>query len=276
MQIAASTPLQSLFGYGAGGAIRPVTPAAQAPAARFGRSWSAEDQAFGAALIREVRRPREPALYGPDARLHDADRGEGASDEAEAAEDRTLQALQQRDRTVRRKEEDNGESVGGRHFLYQIGPDGQNYAVGSAAHVVRKDKTEGSTEEKSVSGALGASDQELLRRLGARDAMVRGHESAHIMAAGPQARGPAEYTYQTGPDGNRYAVSGSVDIAVQSSPASEEDAARQAARAERAATAPGEVSLADTQVAMRARQLTARNRGRALEVYADQAAFTPA
>ncbi|MCL1890185.1 MAG: hypothetical protein FWF99_06790 [Desulfovibrionaceae bacterium] len=129
-------------------------------------------------------------------------------------------------------------------------------------------------ERGSLPGAgdKSAADRELLERLQARDLLVRGHESAHILAAGGQATGPARYDYQTGPDGRQYAIGGSVDISIVSSPASDEEAAIQAETARRAATANGEMSLADMRVATRAAELSARARNRALEAYAGQAA----
>ncbi len=194
--------MQSVFGYGPSGRAAPVNPATAARQAESGSSWSLEDQAFGAALLREARREEEPALYGADAKLK------------------------------------------------QFGPGDP------------KSKTE-----------MSAEDQALLDKLKARDSLVRGHETAHIMAAGGQATGPAQYTYQTGPDGRQYAIGGSVNIAVVSSPSSDEDAANQAATASRAAMANSEMSLCDMQVAMRASELSAKAKSRALDAYAEQAEF---
>jgi hypothetical protein len=93
-------------------------------------------------------------------------------------------------------------------------------------------------------------DEKMLRELQQRDAQVRSHESAHVMAAGGQASMPT-YSYQTGPDGRRYAIGGSVDISMISSGDSEQSA-RQAQKAYRAAMAAGEPSSADMQAASRA------------------------
>ncbi len=263
MRVAESIALHSVFGYGPSGRAAPVTPAAPVPSVRSGSSWSLEDQAFGAALVREARRDPESPLYGPDARLRDSDA---------AADDRTVQALEQRDQEVRRNEKERGDAVGGSQYIYQIGPDGRQYAVGSTAHVVRKKDGDGGEEGP---GELSGADKALLEKLKARDSLVRGHETAHIMAAGGQTAGPAQYTYQTGPDGRPYAIGGSVNIAVVSSPVNDEDAARQAETARRAATANGGMSLRDMQVAMRATELSARAKNRALDAYAGRAGFGP-
>lgn len=204
MQVAASTPLQSIFGYGSSGRAGPVASVTPAQAAGSGSSWSLEDQAFGAAVIREARRGTQDGedslQYGADAKLK------------------------------------------------QFGP--------------------GSPKSESE---MSSEDKELLDKLRARDSLVRGHETAHILAAGGQAAGPAQYTYQTGPDGRQYAIGGSVSISIVSSPVSDEDAANQAETARRAATANGEMSLRDMQVAMRATELSGRARSRAMDSYAAQA-----
>ncbi len=278
MQVAASTQLRSIFGYGSDGSVKTVTPASSAPSVRSGGSWTLEDQAFGAALIRESRRPQEPAAYGPDARLRGATQSAGS--EEDAADSRTTHALERREQEVRRKVEERGEAVGGTPFVYQSGPDGNMYAVGTAPHVVRK-KSEGesgddpgATEDAGEApGDLSASDRALQQRLEARDALVRGHEAAHMTAAGPQAKGPAQYTHQTGPDGKNYAIGGSVNISIVSSPMNDEDAARQAQTAARAAGAVGDMSLADAQVATRAGELSARAKARAHDAYARQAGY---
>ena len=158
--------------------------------------------------------------------------------------------------------------------LKQFGPKSAENADGGSPPW-----TLGSTGGQSPPMELKAADAEekaLLEKLRARDALVRGHETAHILAAGGQAIGPAQYTYQTGPDGRQYAVGGSVNISIVSSPANDEDSARQAETARRAAMVNGEMSLRDMQVAMRAAGISARSRSRAVDAYAGQADFEQA
>lgn len=77
---------------------------------------------------------------------------------------------------------------------------------------------EGAGKEKST-GKGGVSDQVSLSRearvfleqLKSRDREVRAHEQAHI-ASGGGLTGGATYSYQTGPDGNQYAIGGEVPI----------------------------------------------------------------
>lgn len=95
--------------------------------------------------------------------------------------------------------------------------------------------------------------QRAVRDLKARDREVRAHEQAHMAAGGPYVSGPY-YDYQKGPDGQRYAVGGSVNI--DASPIPDDPAAtvRKMDVVIRAALAPAEPSGQDLQVAASARQ----------------------
>jgi hypothetical protein len=100
-----------------------------------------------------------------------------------------------------------------------------------------------------------ANEQALLQRLKVRDDQVRAHEQAH-MAAGAQyiSRG-AQYEYQVGPDGNRYAVSGEVQISVSKVPGDPEATLEKAQAIKQAALAPARPSAQDRQVAAQALQM---------------------
>ncbi|WP_051678472.1 putative metalloprotease CJM1_0395 family protein [Thiomicrospira pelophila] len=97
--------------------------------------------------------------------------------------------------------------------------------------------------------------QQVLSQLRARDQEVRTHEQAHLSAAGQYATSGIKYSYQTGPDGQRYAVGGSVGI--DTSPvAGDPEATLQKARVvQRAALAPAEPSGQDMKVAAQASQM---------------------
>ena len=209
----------------------------------------------------------EASTYGPDALIRDGRGGQG--DEAARAERRMLTLLQARDSQVRHDEESRGEAVGSRAYIYQAGPDGRQYAVGTAPHLVREgEEASGEFEAGGsanlgsatlpalLSGSGGGEDREFESRLQARDRLVRAHEHAH-MAAGGQV-GAARYDYQTGPDGRRYAVGGSVSVVMTSVPGDPEATRRSANAAERAAMAPGGPSGQDFTVAANARRLRAR------------------
>ncbi|MFK7742132.1 MAG: putative metalloprotease CJM1_0395 family protein [Planctomycetota bacterium] len=106
---------------------------------------------------------------------------------------------------------------------------------------------------------LSEGEQEQVRELEARDREVRAHEQAHKAAAGDLAVGGPSYTYQTGPDGKRYAIGGEVKIQLRQGRTPEETA-RNMERAIRAANAPQSPSGPDRAVAAKAAQLAANAR----------------
>ncbi|WP_158045801.1 putative metalloprotease CJM1_0395 family protein [Skermanella pratensis] len=117
-------------------------------------------------------------------------------------------------------------------------------SVPSAASGVNGQSKDG--EKRDASG-LTEAERDQVKELKKRDTEVRNHERAH-QAAGGQYAGSPSYTYQTGPDGRRYAIGGEVSIDI--SP--ERDPAATIAKMERirgAATAPAEPSPQDYKVA---------------------------
>ena len=97
-------------------------------------------------------------------------------------------------------------------------------------------------------------DLALIRELAARDREVRAHEQAHNSVGGEYA-GAAEYTYEVGPDGKRYAVGGEVSIDVSKVPGDPEATIEKADQVRRAALAPAEPSAQDLRVAALASQI---------------------
>jgi hypothetical protein len=73
-------------------------------------------------------------------------------------------------------------------------------------------------EENSDGGSNGVNPEytpdelRIISDLQARDRDVRAHEQAHISAGGAYIRGGASYQYERGPDNQRYAVGGEVNI----------------------------------------------------------------
>ncbi|MEM1213659.1 MAG: putative metalloprotease CJM1_0395 family protein [Planctomycetota bacterium] len=98
---------------------------------------------------------------------------------------------------------------------------------------------------------LSEEEQQQVRELQARDREVKAHEQAHKNAAGQYATSGPTYTYQTGPDGKRYAVGGSVgiDVSPEDTP---EETLRKMEVVRRAALAPAEPSAQDRRVAAQA------------------------
>lgn len=117
--------------------------------------------------------------------------------------------------------------------------------VGTAARaaLVRANAVEG----RSADG-LTPAEQDLVRKLSARDAEVRRHEEAHARVGGQYAGQPS-YTYQSGPDGKRYAIGGEVPIDVAPVPDDPQATIVKMDIVKRAALAPAEPSAADRRIA---------------------------
>src|SRR5262245_33353013 len=71
---------------------------------------------------------------------------------------------------------------------------------------------EGAARPQATTTTLDPEAERVLQTLRQRDQEVRTHELAHLGAAGPHALGGPSYTYQTGPDGRRYAIGGEVPV----------------------------------------------------------------
>lgn len=116
-----------------------------------------------------------------------------------------------------------------------------------------EDKTTGNKTE------LNTEEQKQITELKTRDIEVKAHEQAHIAAAaGINASAPS-YSYETGPDGKRYAVGGEVNISFTES----SDPASNISKAEAmktAALAPADPSAQDRSVARHADQIIAEQR----------------
>jgi len=107
-------------------------------------------------------------------------------------------------------------------------------------------------------GELSEEERAVVEKLKSRDSAVRAHEMAHVAAAGGLAGAPS-FSYQTGPDGQRYAIGGSVSI--DTSPERKpEDTITKAQRIRSAALAPADPSAADRAVASRATRMEAQAR----------------
>jgi hypothetical protein len=101
---------------------------------------------------------------------------------------------------------------------------------------------------------LTEEEKRQVEELEARDREVRTHEQAHAAAAGDAAVGGPVYEYQVGPDGNRYAVGGHVqmDLSEEKDP---RDTIEKMQRVRRAANAPAEPSGADRSAAAEAARI---------------------
>lgn len=107
---------------------------------------------------------------------------------------------------------------------------------------------------------LSQEEKQALSELKTRDREVRAHEQAHLAAAGPYAKGPPSYEFQTGPDGKRYAVGGEVQIDTSEVSGNPQATLAKAQTIKRAATAPANPSAQDRQVASQASRMEIKAR----------------
>jgi hypothetical protein len=116
-----------------------------------------------------------------------------------------------------------------------------------------------SHEARSVrqESELNAEEKRDLENLKARDREVRAHEAAHKAAAGNLARGGAQFEFDTGPDGRRYAVGGEVSIDTSKVSGDPQATISKAETIRRAANAPAQPSSQDRAVAAQATRMEA-------------------
>lgn len=98
-------------------------------------------------------------------------------------------------------------------------------------------------------------EKKMINELRIRDSEVRAHEQAHKSVAGNLAKGGVSYSYQTGPDGKKYAIGGEVSIDTSAVPQNPEATARKAEKIIRASYAAAEPSPQDRRVAAQAAQM---------------------
>lgn len=119
--------------------------------------------------------------------------------------------------------------------------------------------------EAGESSRLTPEEQRQINDLQQRDREVKAHELAHKAVGGRYVTG-GSFTFQTGPDGRRYAIGGEVtiDSSLGSTP---QETLRKAELIRRAALAPADPSPQDYRVASQANLVAAQARG---EIAAEQ------
>ncbi len=127
----------------------------------------------------------------------------------------------------------------------------QNYWINGERAVESKDSGARTPKGSGVKDATDLSDEEqkMVQELKARDMEVRAHEAAHMAAGGQYINGGAKFSYQKGPDGQRYAVGG--EVSIDTSPVRNDPQATimKMQVVKRAATAPANPSGQDRSVA---------------------------
>lgn len=118
-----------------------------------------------------------------------------------------------------------------------------------------------SYQSKSISSSeRSPEEKKLIQELRATDREVRAHEMAHQAAAGGLSKGGPTFKYQSGPDGQRYAVSGEVQIDTSGVSGDPEATLQKAQQIQRAALAPAQPSAQDRSVAVAAAAMAAEAR----------------
>lgn len=142
--------------------------------------------------------------------------------------------------------------------------EGKERSSGAEAYAI-----DGKTALKGDALKLNKQDISQLQQLKLRDTEVRNHEQAHLSAAGQYARGGASFTYQKGPDGGSYAVSGEVNIDVTKESSPEATIAKMQT-IKRAALAPANPSGADKRIAAQANVKEAQARQELLQIQQEE------
>ena len=113
------------------------------------------------------------------------------------------------------------------------------------------DNSDQSEENKNKKQA--SIDEKIINQLQQRDKEVRTHELAHATAGGA-ATGSPSYTFEVGPDGKKYAVSGEVAVDLSSIAGDPQATIVKMQKVHTAALAPANPSTQDTRVAASAAQ----------------------
>lgn len=134
---------------------------------------------------------------------------------------------------------------------FQAGAKEHHHALDNKALKSESEKTTDPLNDPS------SAEYAQVKELSARDREVRAHEQAHLSAAGRYATSGATFSYQTGPDGQQYAIGGEVSIDVSAVPDDPEATIAKMQVVQSAATAPAEPSSQDVRVAAQAAQTAA-------------------
>ncbi len=105
---------------------------------------------------------------------------------------------------------------------------------------------------------LTKNEKALVTELKQVDQAVKRHEMAHVVAGGRFILSGANYSYKTGPDGKRYAVSGEVSIDTSPVPGDPQATIDKMQQIRRAALAPADPSPQDRKVASTAMTISTK------------------
>ena len=135
----------------------------------------------------------------------------------------------------------------------------EDAAVVSLSDEVKNVRTTSSSEDSQQKAELSEEEKKEIEKLKERDREVKDHEQAHLSSLGQYRGGAASYVFQTGPDGQRYAVGGEVGVDLSEEDSPEETITKMQV-VERAAMAPADPSSQDRQVAAQAGRIESQAR----------------
>ena len=108
---------------------------------------------------------------------------------------------------------------------------------------------------KTATQELSTEELQEVTELQQRDQEVKSHEQAHVAAGGSHVRGGAHFEYEVGPDGQKYAVEGEVQIDTSEIPGDPESTIQKMQVIRSAALAPANPSAKDRSVAAEATRI---------------------
>ncbi len=163
----------------------------------------------------------------------------------------------------KQKEQSSSEAASDYNDVFEL----SGYARKRIERVKESQETEVGKKEQSNSSntKLSEDEQKEISELKSRDQEVKIHEQAHIAAGGPYITGGPEYSYQKGPDGNKYAVGGHVSIDTSPVEGDPKATITKMEAVKRAALAPANPSGADQAVAAKAAKAAAQARTESLK-----------
>jgi hypothetical protein len=146
-------------------------------------------------------------------------------------------------------------SIDGQNLQMNSMAAGMTSRVNGAARTYQALSKPGATSGTKSSLTLSEEDKKKVDELKKRDLEVRAHEQAHKSVGGQYVSGGASFTYETGPDGKRYAIGGEVQIDVSKVQDDPDATIRKMQQVRKAALAPASPSGQDRKVAAMASRL---------------------
>ncbi len=126
-------------------------------------------------------------------------------------------------------------------------------STASATQTPSDHKQTAQDSKETVNGKqLTAAEARIIEQLQQADSEVRRHEMAHVAAGGRYITSGASFSYQRGPDGKNYAVSGEVSIDTSAVPGDPKATMQKMQQIKNAALAPANPSSQDIKVASNA------------------------